>query len=45
MSRTSRMRMRLLKAYVFTAASLLIVFTLSAFQNQSQRTRFEVIDV
>ncbi len=45
MGRTSRVRMRLLKAYVFAAASLLIVATLSAFQNQSQRTRFEVIDV
>jgi hypothetical protein len=37
--------MRLLKVYVFAAASLLIVFTLSAFQSQTQRTRFEVIDV
>jgi hypothetical protein len=37
--------MRLLKLYVFAAASLLIVFTLAAFQNQTQRTRFEVIDV
>ena len=45
MGRTPRMGIRLLKAYVFAAASLLIVFTLSAFQNQSQRTRFEVIDV
>jgi hypothetical protein len=39
------MGMRLLKVYVFAAASLLIVFTLSAFQNQAQTTRFEVIDV
>jgi hypothetical protein len=45
MGRTSRAGMRFLKAYVFTAASLLIVVTLSAFQSQSQRTRFEVIDV
>jgi hypothetical protein len=45
MGRTSRVGMRLLKLYVFAAASLLIVFTLSAFQNQAQRTRFEVIDV
>src|SRR5688572_33024295 len=45
MGRTSRMRMRLLKVYVFAAASLLIVVTLSAFQNPTQRTRFEVIDV
>ena len=45
MGRTSRVGMRLLKVYVFAAASLLIVFTLSAFQNQAQRTRFEVIDV
>ena len=45
MSRTSRVGMRLLKVYVFAAASLLIVVTLSAFQNQAQRTRFEVIDV
>ena len=45
MGRTSRVGMRLLKVYVFAAASLLIVLTLSAFQNQAQRTRFEVIDV
>src|SRR5688500_11882648 len=45
MGRTSSVGMRLLKVYVFAAASLLIVFTLSAFQNQAQRTRFEVIDV
>src|SRR5688572_21799967 len=45
MSRTSRAGMRFLKVYVFAAASLLIVFTLSAFQSQTQRTRFEVIDV
>jgi len=45
MGRTSRLGLRLLKVYVFAAASLLIVFTLSAFQNQAQRTRFEVIDV
>ena len=45
MGRTSRVGMRLLKVYVFAAASLLIVFTLSAFQNQSQKTRFDVIDV
>jgi hypothetical protein len=45
MSQTSRVGMRLLKVYVFAAASLLIVVTLSAFQSQSQRTRFEVIDV
>jgi len=45
MGRTSRVGMRLLKLYVFAAASLLIVVTLSAFQNQAQRTRFEVIDV
>jgi hypothetical protein len=37
--------MRLLKVYVFAAASLLIVVTLTAFQNQAQRTRFQVIDV
>ena len=45
MGRTSRVGMRLLEVYVFAAASLLIVVTLTAFQNQSQRTRFEVIDV
>jgi hypothetical protein len=45
MGPTSGMGMRLLKVYVFAAASLLIVFTLSAFQNQAQKTRFEVIDV
>jgi len=45
MARISRVGMRLLKVYVFAAASLLIVVTLTAFQNQSQRTRFEVIDV
>jgi hypothetical protein len=45
MSRISRIGMRLLKVYVFAAASLLIVLTLSAFQSQVQRTRFEVIDV
>jgi hypothetical protein len=45
MGRTSRVGMRLLKVYVFAAASLLIVVTLTAFQNQEQRTRFEVIDV
>ena len=45
MSATSRIGMRFLKGYVFAAASLLIVATLAAFQNQTQRTRFEVIDV
>jgi hypothetical protein len=45
MGRTSRMGMRLLKGYVFVATSLLIVVTLSAFQSQALRTRFEVIDV
>ena len=45
MGRTSRVGMRLLKVYVFAVASLLIVVTLTAFQNQAQRTRFEVIDV
>jgi hypothetical protein len=39
------MGMRLLKAYVFAAASLLIAVTLSAFQNPAQKTRFEEIDV
>jgi hypothetical protein len=39
------MGMRLLKAYVFAAASLLIAVTLSAFQNLAQKTRFEEIDV
>jgi hypothetical protein len=37
--------MRLLKVYVFAAASLLIVTTLTAFRNQAQQTRFQVIDV
>jgi len=45
MGRTSRVGMRLLKVYVFAAASLLIVVTLTAFQNQAQQTRFGVIDV
>ena len=45
MSRTSRMGMRLLKVYVFAAASLLIVVTLTAFRNPAQQTRFQVIDV
>jgi hypothetical protein len=45
MGRTSRVGMRLLKVYVFTAASLLIVVTLTAFRNQAQQTRFQVIDV
>ena len=45
MGRLSRVGMRLLKVYVFAAASLLIVVTLTAFQNQAQSTRFQVIDV
>ena len=45
MGRTSRVGMRLLKAYVFAAASLLIVVTLTAFQNQAQQTRFGFVDL